>query len=175
MKILNDTVELESLPMVLKKGDVVPVYKGRGKDPMKSDSYRGITLTSMVAKVLEFLLLEHLESIFLEAGLPHINHSAYRKGVLCGDAVFAMQKVISKYLIGDSRVYMCLDSVEYLVLLEKLFDAGVIGKIWRLLKNWYGSCSCQVKLDSILSDSFSVERSYSQSWMENSAGSQDAE
>ena len=54
---------------MLKKGVVVPIYKRRGKDPMKTDSYRGITLTSMVAKVLEFLLLEHLESIFLEADL----------------------------------------------------------------------------------------------------------
>ena len=166
MKILNATVELESVPTVLKKGVAVPVYKGGGKDPMKMDSYRGITLTSMVAKVLEFLLLERLESIFLEAGLPHINQSAYRKGVSCGDAVFATQEVIAKYLRGGSRVYMCLydlqkafDSVEYPVLLEKLFDAG---KMWRLLKNWYESCSCHVKLDSRLSDSFSVERGVKQ-------------
>ena len=148
---------------------MVPVYKGRGKDPMKTDSYRGITLTSMVAKVLEFLLLERLESIFLEAGLPHINQSAYRKGVSCGDAVFATQEVIAKYLRGGSRVYMCLydlqkafDSVEYPVLLEKLFDAGVNGKMLRLLKNWYETCSCQMKLDGRLSDSFSVERGVKQ-------------
>ena len=42
-------------------------------DPLKTDSYKGITLTSMVAKVLEFLLLERLELVFMEAGLPHIN------------------------------------------------------------------------------------------------------
>ena len=69
--ILNAIVELESVPTILKRGIVVPVYKGGGKDPMKIDSYRGITLTSMVAKVLEFLLLEWLELVFLEAGLPH--------------------------------------------------------------------------------------------------------
>ena len=49
------------------------------------------------------------------------------------------------------------DSVEYPVLLEKLFDAGVNGKMWTFLKNWYESCFCQVKFDSSLSDSFSVE------------------
>ena len=44
---------------------VVPVYKGGGKDPLKVNSYRGITLsTSVMAKVLEFLLLECLEYIF---------------------------------------------------------------------------------------------------------------
>ena len=55
MNILNATGELECVPTVLKRGVVVPVYKGGGMDPMKIDSYRGITLTSMVAKVLEFL------------------------------------------------------------------------------------------------------------------------
>ena len=98
----------------------------------------------MVAKVLEFLLLEHLELVFLDAGLPHINQSAYRRAVSCEDAVFATQEIVAKYLREGSRVYMCLydlqrafDSVEYLVLLEKLFDPGVNGKMWRLLKSWY--------------------------------------
>ena len=51
MNILNAVIELEVVPDVLKRGVVVPVYKGGGKDPLKADSYRGITLTSMVAKV----------------------------------------------------------------------------------------------------------------------------
>ena len=58
------------MPTVLKRGFVVPIYKRGGKNRMKIDSYRGITLISMVAKVLEFLLLERLELVFLEADLP---------------------------------------------------------------------------------------------------------
>ena len=77
------------------------VYKGSGKNPLKIDSYRGITLTSMVAKVLEFLLLERLESIFLEAGLPHINQSAYRKAVSCVDVIFATQG--GNYQVSERR------------------------------------------------------------------------
>ena len=169
MNILNATAELESVPTVLKRGVVVPVYKGGGKDPMKIDSYRGITLTSMVAKVLEFLLLQCLELVFLEAGLQHINQSAYRRAVSCEDAVFATQEIVAKYLREGSRVYMCLydlqkafDSVEYPVLLEKLYDVGVNGKMWRLLKSWYEEGSCQVKLDGRLSDSYHVERGVKQ-------------
>ena len=120
MKILNASVELESVPEVLKRGIVVPVYKGGGKNPLKANSYRGITLTSIMAKVLEFLLLERLHLVFLEAGLPHINQSMYKRAVSCDDAVFATQEVIAKYHRGGSKVYMCLydlqkafDSVEY--------------------------------------------------------------
>ena len=48
--------------------------------------------------------------MLLEAGIPHINQSAYRKGVSCADAmpVFVTQEVIARYLRGNSKVYMCL-------------------------------------------------------------------
>ena len=169
MRILNAVIELEAIPEVLKRGVVVPVYKGGGKDPMRRDSYRGITLTSMVSKVLEFLMLERLESVFVAAGLPHVNQSAYRRAVSCVDAIFATQEVIARYLREGSRVYMCpydlqkaFHSVEYPVLLQKLFDAGVNGKMWRLLKSWYEEGSCQVKLDGKLSQSFPVGRGVKQ-------------
>ena len=36
------------------------------------NSYRGIRLSSVISKALEFLLLERLEPFFLEANIPHI-------------------------------------------------------------------------------------------------------
>ena len=83
----------------------------------------------------------------MEAGLPHPNQSAYRKRVSCADAIFASQEVISRYLKEGSRMYMCLydlqkafDSVEFPVLLKRLFDAGVNSKTWRILRSWYTDC-----------------------------------
>ena len=76
--ILNAVVKLEVMVVGLKRHVMVLVYKAGEKVPLCIDSYRGITLTSMVAKVLEFLLLGRLESFFVNAGLPHINQSAYR-------------------------------------------------------------------------------------------------
>ena len=104
MNILNAIVELKSVPAVLKRGVVVPVYKRGGKDLMKIDSCRGIMFTSMIAKALEFLLLERLDLGFLEAGLPHIYQSSYRQAVPCEDAVFATQEFAANYLRVGSRV-----------------------------------------------------------------------
>ena len=163
--IANAVIEVEAIPKVMIRGVVVQVHKGGGRDALKTDSYRGITLTSMVAKVLEFLLLERLDSVFSEAGLPHINQTAYRKDVSCADAIFATQVLIAKYLRGVSHICMCLydlqkafNSVEYAVLLHKLFEAGVNGKMWRLLKNWYEGGSAQVKFDGRLSERFKIGR-----------------
>ena len=36
------------------------MYKGKGKDPLISGSYRGITLTSVIAKPFEHLLLDRM-------------------------------------------------------------------------------------------------------------------
>ena len=66
------------------------------KDLLKTDSYRGITLTSVVAKPYLFLLFERrLESVFLEAGMLHISQSAYRRAVSVEDVAFATQEVIA--------------------------------------------------------------------------------
>ena len=54
------------------------------------------------------------------------------------------------------------DSVEYPVLLEKLFDVGVNGKMWRLLKSWYDGGSCRVRMDGMLSENFQVKRGVKQ-------------
>ena len=117
LNVLNTIVELEVIPDVLKRGVVVPVYKGSGKDPLRVDSYRGVTLSSMVAKVLEFLCLQRLEVVFLEADLPHVNQTAYRRSVSCANAIFTTQEVIAKYLNSGSKVYMCLYD------LQKAFDS----------------------------------------------------
>ena len=164
MNILNAVVELEVVPGVLKRGVVVPVYKSGGKDPLKLDSYRGVTLTSMVGKVLEFLLLERMRMVFLEENLPHVNQTAYQKSVSCADAIFATQEVIARYVRGSSKVYMCLydlqkdfDTVEYPVLLERLYKAGVNSKMWRILKDWYEGGSARVRVDGQLSEEYSIQ------------------
>ena len=121
--ILNAVIDLESVPDSLKRGVVVPVYKGSGKDPLQVESYRGVTLSSVVAKVLEFLVLERLQMVFLEASIPHPNQSAYRKRVSCADSIFATQEVIGRYLRSGSQVFMCLydlSSCAYMICKKRL-------------------------------------------------------
>jgi len=142
--ILNIIIELEEVPDVLKCGIVVPIYKGAGKDPLNPCNYRGITITSVVCKVLESLILTHLQCIYADANVPHLNQSAYQRNVSCADAIFATKEAISRYISDGCNVFMCqydlqkaFDSVEYPVLLQRLFDVGVNGKCWRLIRSFY--------------------------------------
>ena len=50
------------------------------------------------------------------------------------------------------------DTVEFCVLLQSLFHAGIKGKCWRLLRDWYCNLTSQVKLGSYMSEPFAICR-----------------
>ena len=158
-------MELEGIPSTMKMGVLCPLYKGGGKDPLETGSYRGIALTSVWAKLLEILILQRLLPIMEDLDLPHINQTGYRKGNSCADVVFASLEVISQFVNDGDKFYMCLydlqkayDSVEYSILFKRLYEAGINSKCWRLIKAWYHQPKCKVKVDGRTSSSFSIER-----------------
>ena len=50
------------------------------------------------------------------------------------------------------------DSVEFPVLLNRLFQIGINGKTWRLIKDWYADGTCCVCVDGVSSHVFPIER-----------------
>ena len=78
VNILNAVVDLEVVPSTLKS---VLMYKGGDRDPVLVDSYRGVTLSPVIAKVLGFLILMRPQPLLLEANIPRVNQSPYRKRV----------------------------------------------------------------------------------------------
>ena len=106
-RILNKIIQLEKIPPSFKLGMITPVYKGKGRDPLSCNNYRGITLTSVLPKVLEILVLSRLESIFEERGFPHPSQTAYQKGLSCIDAIFSTQEVVLKHIREGDTPYLC--------------------------------------------------------------------
>lgn len=86
-KIFNTILTLEDIPSSFKEGIILPIYKGKGKDPLLQSSYRGITLTSVLAKVFEFVLLDRILPIISGSGIPQLTQTAYQKGVSCSEAI----------------------------------------------------------------------------------------
>jgi len=64
-RIFNLIISLEQVPCCLKLGVIVPVFKGKGRDPLSCNNYRGITLTSVISKCLEVVILDRLGTLFL--------------------------------------------------------------------------------------------------------------
>ena len=75
-RLFNAMVTLEYIPPSLCHGLIIPVYKGKGRDPFNPNSYRGITLTSVIAKIFETILLHRMLPILHESNFPHISQTA---------------------------------------------------------------------------------------------------
>ena len=60
-----------------KEGIIVPVYKGRGKDPLSSSGYHSITLFSVISKTFEIVLLKRMSPILEETGFPDMNQTGF--------------------------------------------------------------------------------------------------
>ena len=164
-KIFNSILELEDIPAAFKRGIICPVYKGKGKDPLMQKSYRGITLTSVLAKTFEFVLLDRILPILSDTCIPQLTQTAYQKGVSCSEAIFACQEAITKFTKEGDHIYSCFydlasafDTVEYPVLLSHLKRAGITGKAWRLIKQWYTDPKSAVRMKGMLSPFFSIHR-----------------
>ena len=135
------------------------------EDVLQVNSYRGITLSPVLSKIFEIVLLQRLSPLLQDSGSPDILQTAYQRDVSCMDAIFATQEaLLTPYREGGGHPYLCLfdlekafDSVELPVLLHRLFDLGINGSCWRLVKNWYTGSNGRVRVDNILFDPFPVE------------------
>lgn len=75
-RLFNCMISLECIPSTV----LIPVHKGKGRNPFNPNSYRGISLTSIIAKVLENILLRRMLPVLQENGFPHISQTAYIPG-----------------------------------------------------------------------------------------------
>ena len=156
-RIFNRIIALEEVPVCLREGIILPVYKGKGKDNFLMENYRGITVSSVMVKLFEILLLQCLFPLFEEIGFPDISQTAYQSGLSCGHAIYATQEALLTQIKEGGNQYICFydvekafDSIVLPMLLKQLFEIGINGKLWHLLKSWYTDSPSRVRLNNSL-------------------------
>ena len=133
-------IRFEKVPDSLKGGLIVPIYKGKGKDPLLTSSYRGITLSSSIVKLFEIIILQRLSPLLEDMCMPDILQTAYQSGLSCTDAIFATQETLLLHLKEGGKPYLCFHDV------EKAFVSVEIPILLR-----YSHSTSRVKLDDCIS------------------------
>ena len=167
-KIFNAIASLMEIPPSFKEGIVLPIYKNKGKIP----SYRRTTEVSpspsVLLKTSDYALLEHILPVLSDSNLPQLMQTAFlSQGCLMCWHYFCLLDHFQVNQRGWSCLLMFLwsrtafDTVKYPVLLSHLKSAGISGKTWQLIRNWYTNPKSSVHVNNIISSPFNVNRGVS--------------
>ena len=137
-------------------GVIVPLLKSKHGDATQIDMYRGITLSPVISKLFESVLLgvyedysdsDNLQFVFLNSS--------------CNHAMFVLHESIQYYTKYGAKVFggfpdasKAFDKVLHngLLLLNKNVPVSLV----LLSKNWYSRLCCSIKSKGILGKCFQV-------------------
>lgn len=122
VEIMNEIMQ-DVAPEDWTTGIITPIYK-KG-DSKKCQNYRGITLTSTVAKVYARILEKRLR-VTLEPTLEETQFG-FRPNRGVNDAIFIMRQIGEKTIKENKNVHVCF------IDLEKAFDKIKREDIWKIL------------------------------------------
>ena len=127
----------EVTPSIWNKGDITSIWKGKG-DRETLDNHRGITTSPAIGTILDTLLDNRIEKIvpFTEA------QGGGKKGSSTCDHLFILRAIID-ISIKEKRptfltfydVSKAYDNADNEDMLTILWEKGLRGKVWRILKN----------------------------------------
>ena len=150
-RILNDG----KLPDSFKHGLVTPVHK-KEKPVSSPDSYRRITVASLIGKVVEKELNARINHILRPS--QSIHQFGFTEGASSNNAAMLLTEVLSDARIQRKPVYVtymdaskAFDVVDHSSVLRHLYDRGVRGNLWLIMDSMYTGCTSAVKWDGIVS------------------------
>lgn len=157
----------EIVPPQWREGLIVNLFKkGDKEDP---GNYRGISLLSVVGKVFCKILNNRLVQHLDEGRVLHEGQAGFRRNRCCTDNVYTLNEIVQGRLREGKETYAffldvqkAYDTVWRSGLWLKLWDLGVKGRIWRVIKKMYESSRSSVLLEGEKSASFSVEQGVAQ-------------
>jgi hypothetical protein len=151
VKVFNIVFHRGIVPNSWSEGYICPIYKNKG-DPNNVDNYRGITILSCYGKLFTCIfnnwLFDYLESL----GLLCEEQARFRKGYGTIDHIFNLKCLIDLYLFRRQKLYCAFidyrkafDSVNMVLLWQKLLRTGIDGKILNVIQNLYKSAKSCVR------------------------------
>ncbi len=138
---------------------IIPIVKNKQKSASISSNYRGIALSSIIAKLMDIVIIEKERHV--------INSSDYQFGYKekssTTQCTFVINEVIQYYLNNGGSVYAtfldaskAFDSVKFDKLFKLLIDRDICPLTARFLAFIYMNQTCVVKWCSSVSSEFTV-------------------
>ena len=167
LKILNHSLQNSACPQIWRNAIIVPLLKA-GKPASEIASFRPISLTSCIVKVLERMIGERLYYLAESKGWFSALQAGFRKKRSCEDQILKIIQTIEDgfhnrpkgkksvlVLLDFSKAY---DTVWRLKLLDTLLDKGVPTIYVRWLFAFLQNRQARVRYDGVLGKSKNIHQ-----------------
>ena len=164
----------ETVPRDFKRTILCPFLKDKDKNHTEPGNYRPISLLNSLMKIYEGIICSRLSNYSEENSILSPYQAAYRKNRSIFDHFFVIHELFLEYRFykvgprgGRSKrpLYFCFldfrkafDTVIRNILFRKLYNAGVRGKLLRIIISLFSYNPANVSLDGFLSPEFTINR-----------------
>ena len=138
LQSMNDSI----FPEIWKPAHVIPVKKP-GKSKAKAESFRPVSLTSHLGKVLEAIVRQEIQDFLEDNGLLTNGQHGFRKGRSCVSQMLVHCELIMDALQHDKNldvVYLdykkAFDKADHGVILHRLREKGISGNLGKWIDSF---------------------------------------
>jgi hypothetical protein len=141
-------------PSQLTTSTIIPIPKGNNADKTSSGNYRAISLSSIIVKIVDLIILDRYSDKLITSD-HQLGFKRKSSTTIC---TMLVEEAITYYHVNDSDVYCtfldatkAFDRVNYRKLFDKLFQLGLPVVILRLLFIMYTGLSACVLWNGVAS------------------------
>ena len=161
--LFNVCLHLGNIPSIWKTVLISPIPKGKDKDKFDPLEYRGIALLSccykLFTKIIDMRLNRYLEFLDIYAD----EQNGFRRARSCEDHIFVLSSLLEyRKRIGLDTFCLFIDLrkafdlIDHSILLLRLLQYNIDGRLFRLLHNVYKDSNGKIRLNGLLSELFSI-------------------
>lgn len=160
--IINSLLKSKFIPPRLLHGTLTPILK-KSKDKKNPSNYRGITVTSVIGKILEKAWLMRANPIILskqnrlQRGFT-AQCSSTNAALLITEAIAEAKDCRNPLYITFLDATKAFDVVQHSILMDDCHRMGIQGDLWLMLRQFYSRPTTALKWKSSLSEPFIIQQ-----------------
>lgn len=162
LKLFNQCYTTDILPAAWQHGIIIPILKPQ-KPRNQATSFRPVTLTSHISKVMEKLVKARLEYYLEKKNIIPTVQAGFRKHRSCADQLYNLSASIKMAFKKKRRVLACFfdvkrafDLVWHRKLLQKIKQLHLTGHFYSYVKNFLAR-TLQVRLNNTYSSTYTTD------------------
>ena len=129
VRLFNAMLRYSYFPNVLKRGEIIVIHKGGNKSQTDPNNYRAITLSSVILKLYESIILTRMQECSFKISKLQ---GGFQKGISCLMTSFLFRECNSYVCENGSKLYTCFldvkqafDRVWHEALMVKLYHTNI--------------------------------------------------